>query len=82
MPACALTRVLYGTLAPAGVQKRILAKVHSDVLKLLQSPQVAERFAAQGLEVRPSTPEEFSAYVKSELAKWGRVVKVAGLQVQ
>ena len=72
----------YGTLAPAGVHKKILAKVHGDVVKLLQSPQVVERFAAQGLDVQPSTPEEFAAYLKAELAKWGRVVKVAGLQVQ
>jgi tripartite-type tricarboxylate transporter receptor subunit TctC len=72
----------YGTLAPAGVQKRILARVNADIVKLLQSPQVGERFAAQGLDVQPSTPEEFTAYMKSELAKWGRVVKVAGLQVQ
>src|SRR5262245_42451046 len=65
----------YGALAPAGVHKKIVAKVHSDVVKLLQSPQVAERFSAQGLDAQPSTPEEFSAYLKSELAKWGRVVR-------
>jgi tripartite-type tricarboxylate transporter receptor subunit TctC len=72
----------YGTLAPAGVPRKILAKINGDVVKLLQSPLVAERFAAQGLDVQPSTPEEFSSYMKSELAKWSRVVKVAGLQVQ
>jgi tripartite-type tricarboxylate transporter receptor subunit TctC len=72
----------YGALAPSGVHKRILAKVHGDVVKLLQSPQVVERFAAQGLGAQPSTPEEFTAYLKSELAKWGRVVRVAGLQEQ
>src|SRR5262245_4301502 len=72
----------YGALAPAGVQKRIIAKVNGDIVRLLQDPQVAERFAAQVLDVQPSTPEEFSAYLKSELAKWGRVVRVAGLQVQ
>ncbi|MGH8641380.1 MAG: tripartite tricarboxylate transporter substrate binding protein [Burkholderiales bacterium] len=72
----------YGALAPTGVQKKILAKVNGDIVKLLQSSQVVERFAAQGLDPQPSTPEEFTAYMKSELAKWGRVVKVAGLQVQ
>ena len=72
----------YGVLAPAGVSKAIVTKVHSDVVKLLQTPQLGERFAAQGLEPQPSTPEEFSAYIRAELAKWNRVVRVAGLQVQ
>ena len=72
----------YGALAPTGLQKKVLARVNGDIVKLLHSPQVVERFTAQGLDAQPSTPEEFSAYMKSELAKWGRVVKVAGLQVQ
>jgi tripartite-type tricarboxylate transporter receptor subunit TctC len=72
----------YGMLAPAGTPRRIVARIHEDTVKLLQSPQMAERFGVQGLEAQPSTPGEFSSYVKSELAKWTGVVRTAGLKVQ
>jgi len=72
----------YGMLAPAGLPRKLLAQVHGDTVKVLHSPQVAERFTGQGLEVQGSTPGEFEAYVKAELDKWGRVVRVAGLKVQ
>jgi tripartite-type tricarboxylate transporter receptor subunit TctC len=72
----------YGLLAPASTPRTIISKVHGDVTKLLSSPEVRQRFAARGLDARPTTPEEFSAYVKSELAKWHGVVEAAGLEIQ
>jgi len=72
----------YGLLAPAGVPRDVLAKLHADTVRVLRDPQVAERFNGQGLDVQPSTPEEFDAYVKAELAKWRSVVNTAGLKVQ
>jgi tripartite-type tricarboxylate transporter receptor subunit TctC len=72
----------YGLLAPASTPRAIISKVHGDVAKLLSSPEVRQRFAARGLDARPTTPEEFSAYVKSELAKWHGVVEAAGLEIQ
>ena len=72
----------YGLLGPAGMPRKLLAQIHGDTVKILHSPQVAERFGSQGLDVQATTPEEFEAYVKAELDKWGRVVRVAGLKVQ
>jgi tripartite-type tricarboxylate transporter receptor subunit TctC len=72
----------YGILAPAGTPLKILTQIHGDVVGLLQSQPVAERFNAQGLDVQASTPTEFEAYVKSELDKWSRVIRTAGLRVQ
>jgi tripartite-type tricarboxylate transporter receptor subunit TctC len=72
----------YGLLAPATTPRSIISRVHGDVTKLLSSPQVRERLAALGLDARPTTPEEFAAYVKSELAKWRGVVKAAGLKIR
>lgn len=72
----------YGLLAPASTPRTIISKVHGDVTKLLSSPQVRERLAARGLDAQPTTPEEFAAYVKSELTKWRGVVKAAGLKIQ
>jgi tripartite-type tricarboxylate transporter receptor subunit TctC len=72
----------YGILAPAGVTKPLLARIHRDVTAVLHSPEVKDRFAAQGLDPHPSSSEQFSAFVKSELTKWSGVVRTAGLQVQ
>jgi tripartite-type tricarboxylate transporter receptor subunit TctC len=72
----------YGMLAPAGTPRRTLAQVHADTGTVLQSRQVVERFAAQGLDVQPTTSEEFAAYVKAEVARWSKVVRTAGLRVQ
>jgi tripartite-type tricarboxylate transporter receptor subunit TctC len=72
----------YGLLAPASTPRAVISKVHGDVTKLLSSPQVKQRFAARGLDARPTTPDEFGAYVKSELAKWHGVVEAAGLEIR
>jgi len=72
----------YGILAPTGTPKKIVLQVHDEVGKVLQSAFVLERFNAAGLEPQASTPEEFDAYVKAELAKWNKVVRTAGLKVQ
>jgi len=69
-------------LGPAGLPRKLLAKIHEDTVKAIRSPQVVERFAAQGLEVQATAPDEFAAFVKAELAKWGNVVRTAGLKVQ
>ena len=72
----------YGMLAPAGMPRKLLSQIHGDTVRAVRAPQIVERFGALGLDVQASTPEEFDAYVKAELEKWNRVVKVAGLKVQ
>src|SRR5262245_40858627 len=72
----------YGMLAPARTPRAIVTQIHADTGKVLKDPQVVERFAAQGLEAEASTSAEFASYVKAELARWSKVVRVAGLQVQ
>jgi tripartite-type tricarboxylate transporter receptor subunit TctC len=72
----------YGILAPAGVPPRLLARINGDIVKVLRDPQVVERFAAQGLDAQPTTPQEFESYVKSEVDKWSHVIRTAGLKVQ
>ena len=68
-----------GLLAPAGVPKDILARMHSEVMKLLALPEVKARFAAVGFDVVGSTPEKFGALIDRELAKWRKVVQDAGM---
>lgn len=74
--------VWYGLCAPAGVPKGIVAKRNAAVVKTLNLPEVKERLAQNSIEATPSTSEEFAAFIKSETAKWAKVVKVAGVKVE
>ena len=70
----------YGMLAPAGAPRQIVSQLNGDVVRLLKSAPVGERFNAAGLVVHASTPEAFETYVKTELAKWKKVISSAGLR--
>jgi tripartite-type tricarboxylate transporter receptor subunit TctC len=68
----------YGLLVPAGTPKAIVDKLNAEAKQVVSSPAVKEQFVAQGLEPTASTPQEFGAYLKSEVAKWGKVIKASG----
>jgi tripartite-type tricarboxylate transporter receptor subunit TctC len=70
----------YGLMAPAGTPPDIIARINREVNLALKSPDVAERFAAQGTEPLGGSPEQAAAYVKQELERWGPVVKRAGIK--
>jgi tripartite-type tricarboxylate transporter receptor subunit TctC len=65
----------YGVLAPAGTPREIIEKLNSEIVKMMRSPEINEQFVKQGLEVFTSTPEQFSAKIKSDSVKWGKVVR-------
>src|SRR5436309_9427083 len=69
----------YGILAPAGTPREVIERLHGAMVKALKQPDVAKRLAAEGAEVIGSTPEEFAAHIKSELARVGDVVRAAGI---
>lgn len=64
-----------GVLAPAGTPREIVNKLSSEIVRILQTPEVKQRFHNQGFEIFSSTPEQFAAYIKEEIAKWAKVVK-------
>lgn len=66
-----------GLLAPAGTPKEIVDRMQREIEKIVNLPEVQERLSASGAEPVASTPEQFGAYLSSEVAKWGRVVKQA-----
>ena len=70
----------YGLMAPAGTPPDIIARINREVNLALKSPEVSERFAAQGTEALGGSPEQAAAYVKQELDRWGPVVKRAGIK--
>jgi tripartite-type tricarboxylate transporter receptor subunit TctC len=65
----------YGLLAPAGTPAPIVARLHAEVLKALERPEVRERFISEGADPVTSTPAQFQAFIKSEIARWRPVVK-------
>jgi len=68
----------FGVLAPAGTPKPIVARLNADIHKSLQDPAVAKRLAGVGFEITYGTPEQFTAYIQSEIKKWAKVVKASG----
>lgn len=72
-----------GFLAPAGTPKEIVARLHAAVVETLRDHEISKRFVAAGGEAAPSrTPEEFGAMVQTEVKKWAKVVKEAGIKRQ
>ena len=70
----------YGILAPAGTPRPIVARLNTELVKAMHSPEMKERLAGIGTGPVTTTPEEFAAYIKAEIAKWGDVIRKAGLK--
>jgi tripartite-type tricarboxylate transporter receptor subunit TctC len=72
--------VWFGVLAPAGTPRDIVGRLNGEIVKLLNSAEVKDRFAKQGVEVRTSTPEQFGEFVRAEVNRWAKVIKEAGIR--
>jgi len=70
----------YGMLVTARTPKPIVDKLRAETTRILSSPAMKEQFASQGLEAVPTTPDEFSRVLRSDIEKWRKVIKAAGLQ--
>lgn len=71
-----------GIGGPAGLPKAVVARLSKETIAAVESPEVRDRIASAGGEARSSTPEQFSAFIKDEIARWGRVIKAAGIRVE
>jgi len=70
----------YGMLAPARTPRDIITRLHGEATRVLQQPEIKARFAGDGADPVGSTPEEFTRYIQSELTKWAKVARDAGIQ--
>lgn len=70
----------YGLLTPAGVPRDITRRLHSDMVKVLNQPDVRKQLGAIGATVVANSPEEFAASVQSELAAWTKIVRDTGIK--
>jgi len=71
-----------GVLAPVGVPKEIIARLNAAIIKAVDSPEMKEAIVKQGLLAQTGTPEQFAAFIRSQLAQNAKVVKFAGIKTE
>jgi len=74
--------VWYGMLGPAKLPKNLKGKIAQEIARILALPDVKERMLTQGATLRPTSPEEFDAFIKDEVVRMAKIVKGAGIRVQ
>jgi tripartite-type tricarboxylate transporter receptor subunit TctC len=67
-------------VVPGATPREIVRRLNADVIKVLQLPEMAKRMAEFGLTPIGNSPEEFEAIIRSEIDRWGKVVKAAGIK--
>lgn len=72
----------YGILAPAKTPQPIITKLNQEIVRILHTDELKDRLSADGSEPVGNTPEQFGAHIKSEVAKWSKVVKEAGIRAE
>jgi tripartite-type tricarboxylate transporter receptor subunit TctC len=77
-----VTATWYGFLVPAATPRPIVTKLNAEIVKILKMPEVRERLLASGLEPSPNAPEEFDEFIRTEIVRFGKVVKEAGIRLE
>lgn len=73
--------IFNGMMAPAGTPSEILSRVHTEIVKFVQAPDIRSRFANQGVELQASaSPQDFTAFIKTEYVRWSKVMEDAGIK--
>ncbi len=79
VPGCELES-WHGLMAPAGTPAPIIARLSGEIQKALKQPDVIKRFETIGVEIGGGEPEDFARFIRSEMEKWGRVVRAAAIK--
>jgi tripartite-type tricarboxylate transporter receptor subunit TctC len=70
-----------GLVAPAGTPPAIIERLHGTIVKIIEEPAMSRYLADQGADPWTMTPAQYGGYIKSEVAKWAKVVKVSGAKI-
>jgi tripartite-type tricarboxylate transporter receptor subunit TctC len=71
--------IWFGLVAPAGTPADIIGRLNKEVIRIMGMPDIREKLGAIDFEIATSTPADFGAYIKKEVAQWGQVIKTAGV---
>jgi tripartite-type tricarboxylate transporter receptor subunit TctC len=71
----------WGILGPAAMPKEVVARLNTEVSKLMAAPDARERIGALGADIVTTTPERFASYIRDEQVKWGQAIKESGARV-
>ena len=71
-----------GVVVPTGTSKEIIARLNAEIVRILRQPDLKEKFLLQGVELVPTTPEEFGAFIRQDIAKWARVIQLSGARAE
>ena len=71
-----------GVVVPAGVARDTITRLNTEIVRILRDAALRERFMAQGVELAPSTPEEFGTFIRQDIAKWAKVIQVSGARAE
>jgi tripartite-type tricarboxylate transporter receptor subunit TctC len=71
-----------GAAAPAGLARPIVNRLNAEIVEIMRAPDMRERLISQGAESQTNSPEQFAAYIKSEIAKWAKIVRDTGVATQ
>jgi tripartite-type tricarboxylate transporter receptor subunit TctC len=74
--------IWYGVVAPAATPREIIARLNREIVRVMQAPDVKERFIQQGIDPETSTPEAFGKLVADEYARWTKVIRTAGIKLE
>ena len=68
----------FGVAVPVATPREIVTKLHAEVVRIIKIPEVTDRIASEGADFVGNTPEQFTEFIKAEIVKWGKAVKVSG----
>ena len=76
------TEPWYGLSGPAGLPPAVVARLNQETVEILRTPAIRERFAADGLEPRPTTPREFEQRIRTDIPLWTKTMRESGVQAE
>lgn len=71
-----------GVVVPTGVARETILRLNTEIVRILRDAALRERFMAQGVELVPSTPEEFGTFIRQDIAKWAKVIQTSGVRAE
>jgi tripartite-type tricarboxylate transporter receptor subunit TctC len=70
----------YGLVAPAGTPAPVIDRLNAELNRALKLPDIREKYAADGIDLGGGTPQEFGTLIRTDIAKWSKVIKAAGIK--